>query len=214
MAAGSRGSQERDRATPASRRGAHLAAPMGGVEREAAVDGTSAAHQPHATDAGVGQPGAVAYGRVGLVLPPGVAYDRWEEIGRTLWAMEWARLWWLGDWLLYGEQAYGERQAQAEALAGYDYATLSGARWVCSRIPVEGRQPTLSFAHHREVAGLAPAEQARWLAEAERAGWSVQELRAGLRGRWTPLDELRHGWARATAQERAAFLAEVRRPAR
>ena len=116
------------------------------------------------------------YGPIGLALQPGLAYDRWEAIGRALWAMEWARLWWLGDWLLYGEQTYGERQAQAEALAGYDYATLSGARWVCSRIPVAHRHERLSFAHHRKVAGLAPAEQARWLAEAERAGWSVQEL--------------------------------------
>ena len=44
-------------------------------------DGTSAAHQPHATDAGVGQPGAVAYGRVGLALPPGLAYDQRQEPG-------------------------------------------------------------------------------------------------------------------------------------
>ena len=51
--------------------------PLGGaqgwVEREAAVDGTSAAHQPHATDAGVGPPGEVVYGRVGLGLPPSLA---------------------------------------------------------------------------------------------------------------------------------------------
>ena len=61
MATGSRGRQEWGRATAAGRRGAHLAAPMGRVEREAAVDATSTAHQPHATDAGVGQPGEVDY---------------------------------------------------------------------------------------------------------------------------------------------------------
>ena len=178
------------------------------------MGGLGAANRQHATEEGVLRASEADYGPVGLALQPGLAYDRWEEIGRALWAMEWARLWWLGDWLLYGEQAYGERQAQAEALAGYDYATLSGARWVCSRIPVEHRRPTLSFAHHREVAGLAPAEQARWRAEAERAGWSARELRAGLGGGWTPLDELRHGWARATAEERTAFLAEVGEPVR
>ena len=176
------------------------------------MGGTGAAHHWPGDDEGV-PPGAVAYGPVHLALPPGLAYARWEAIGRTLWAIEWARSWWLGDWLTYGEQAYGERHAQAEALAGYDYATLSGARWVCTRIPVGRRCRTLSFAHHREVAALEPAEQARWLAAAAREGWSPRDLRAVLRAAPTPLEALRRDWERATAEERAAFLAEVRGPA-
>ena len=158
------------------------------------------------------RPGEVGYGAVGLALAPGMAYARWEAIGRALWAMEWGRLWWLGDWLAYGECAYGERAAQAEALDGYDYATLSGARWVCGRIEAARRRPELSFAHHQEVAALAPAEQERWLAAAAREGWSVRELRAVLRAAPTPLDALRREWARATAEERAAFRAEVSGP--
>jgi hypothetical protein len=155
------------------------------------------------------RPGDVDFGAVGLALASGLPYERWEAIGRALWAMEWGRLWWLGDWLAYGECAYGERAAQAEALDGYDYATLSGARWVCSRIEAARRRPELSFAHHQEVAALAPAEQERWLAAAAREGWSVRELRAVLRAAPTPLDALRREWARATAEERAAFRAEV-----
>ena len=67
----------------------------------------------------------------------------------------------------------------------------------------------MSFAHHREVAALAPTEQERWLAAAAREGWSLQELRAVLRAAPTPLDALRRKWARATSEERAAFRAEV-----
>ena len=155
------------------------------------------------------RPGDVDFGAVGLALAPGLPYERWEAIGRALWAMEWGRLWWLGDWLAYGEQAYGERAAQAEALGGYDYATLSAARWVCGRVDADRRRPELSFAHHREVAALAPAEQERWLVAAAREGWTLQELRAVLRAAPTPLEALRREWERATSEERAAFRAEV-----
>ena len=158
------------------------------------------------------RPGDVDYGAVGLALASGLPYERWEAIGRALWAMEWGRLWWLGDWLAYGEHVYGERAAQAEALDGYDYATLSGARWVSGCIDVGRRRPTLSFAHHREVAALEPLEQERWLAAAAREGWSLQELRAVLRAAPTPLDALRREWERATSEERAAFRAEVAGP--
>ncbi len=158
------------------------------------------------------RPGAVDYGTISLALAPDVSYGRWEAIGRALWALEWGRLWWLGDWLTYGERAYGERAAQAEALGGYDYATLSGAQWVCSRIDADRRRPALSFAHHREVAALEPAEQERWLTAAAREGWSLQELRAVLRAVPTPLDALRREWERATSDERAAFRAEVAGP--
>ena len=71
------------------------------------------------------------------------------------------------------------------------------------------RRPTLSFAHHREVAALEPREQERWLAAAACEGWSLQELRAVLRAVPTPLDALRREWERATSEERAAFRAEV-----
>lgn len=160
--------------------------------------------------AGMGHPAGVEYGPVGLALPPGLSYERWEAIGRALWAIEWARSWWLGDWLLYGERAFGEPHAQAEALAGFEYATLSAAGWVARQIPPERRWRALSFAHHRTVAALEPAEQERWLTEAARAGWSPQELWAALRAAPTPLDDLRRDWERATSEERAAFLAEVR----
>ena len=157
--------------------------PMGGCRVE---DGMRRAESDDAV-----RPGEVSYGAVGLALAPGMAYARWEVIGRALWAMEWGRLWWLGDWLAYGERAYGERAAQAEALGGYDYATLSGAQWVCSRIDADRRRPALSFAHHREVAALEPAEQERWLTAAPRAGWSLQERPGVLRAVATPLDALR-----------------------
>ena len=176
--------------------------PTGGLPR---VEGGM--HRRESDDAT--RPGEVAYGAARLALAPGLPYARWETIGRALWAMEWGRLWWLGDWLTYGECAYGERAAQAEALGGYDYATLSAARWVCGRIAPDRRRPELSFAHHRQVAALAPAEQERWLTAAAREGWTLQELRAVLRAVPTPLEALRREWARATAEERAAFRAEV-----
>lgn len=158
------------------------------------------------------RPEEVDYRAVGLALAPGVSYERWETIGRALWAMERGHMWWLGDWLAYGERAYGERAAQAEALGGYDYATLSRARWVCDRLDAARRRAALSFSHHLAVAALEPAEQERWLTAAASEGWSLQELRAVLRAVPTPLDALRREWERATSEERAAFRAEVAGP--
>jgi hypothetical protein len=74
------------------------------------------------------------------------------------------------------------------------------------------RRPELSSAHHREVAAQKPATQERWLAAAAREGWSHQELRAVLRAVPTLLEALRRAWARAIAEERGAFRAEVAGP--
>ena len=51
-----------------------------------------------------GPPGSPA----GLLLPESLTYDDWRRIGDDLRGIESGVLWWIGDWLRYGERVHGE----------------------------------------------------------------------------------------------------------
>ncbi|MDR7492250.1 MAG: LmbU family transcriptional regulator [Armatimonadota bacterium] len=124
-----------------------------------------------------------------VIFDPALPYEAWEELGRALGAMARTNRWWLGDWLLAGEDLYGEEASQAlesryeqgERVTGLAYETLTNYAWVCRQVPPERRRPSLSFSAHAEVASLEPDEQERWLSLAEEQGWSSAELRRALR---------------------------------
>lgn len=121
-------------------------------------------------------PGATA---TGLTLPPGLSYETWENIGRTLGDIASAHQWWMGDWWRYGEQAYGERASQALD-SRWSFQTWMDAGWVAGKIETSRRREVLSWSHHREVAALEPDVQDEWLDRAEAEDWSRNELRQRL----------------------------------
>src|SRR5262249_45169629 len=103
--------------------------------------------------------------------------------------------WWLGDWLIYGEQAYGDRYRQVVTDTSLGYQTLRNYAWVAKAFPVSRRRDGLSFGHHSEVVALSDDEQDIWLDQAERSNWSRNRLRRELRAaksanRRTPDDEV------------------------
>lgn len=124
-------------------------------------------------------PGVVT--ETGLELPPDLTYDEWESVGRTLQRIERSVMWWVGDWLRYGERKYGETYSQALEATDYAYQTLANAAWVSGRIEPSLRRENLSWHHHKEVAALEPDEQAVWLDKATANDWPVRELRDELR---------------------------------
>ncbi|HSH45129.1 MAG TPA: LmbU family transcriptional regulator [Longimicrobiales bacterium] len=117
----------------------------------------------------------------GLELPPDLAYDDWEDVGRSLRAIEGAVQWWIGDWLNYGERKYGERYTQAIEATGYAYDTLAGAAYVARQIESCRRRQNLSWSHHKEVAALDPPEQDALLSAAADGEWSRNELRRAVK---------------------------------
>jgi hypothetical protein len=125
-------------------------------------------------------PGRVS--ATGLELRSGLPFGSWTQVGQTLARMDAAYRWWLGDWLNYGEQAYGNGYQEAIAATGLDYESCRACRWVAESIEFVRRRPKLSWSHHEEVAGLTPDEQDEWLARAEANGWTQKELRAWLKG--------------------------------
>jgi len=113
----------------------------------------------------------------GLQIPEGISFNNWSAMGRKLLGLANACAWSLGDWVIYGEQAYGQRYKLALDTTALDYQTLRNYAWVARRFDLSRRRDTLSFQHHAEVASLAEPEQELWLTRAERARWSRNELR-------------------------------------
>jgi hypothetical protein len=121
--------------------------------------------------------------RDGLLLPDGISFDSWRKLGSQVALIANCSAWWLGDWLVYGEQAYGARYEQAIADTSLSYQTLRNYAWVARAFPVSRRRDKLSFGHHVEVAALPEGEQDEWLGRAEELKWSCSKLRRGLQAR-------------------------------
>jgi hypothetical protein len=130
--------------------------------------------------------------RSGLRLRRGMPFDTWVVTGRRLSEFSSASAWWLGDWLIYGQQSYGKRYEEALKVTPLDYQTLRNYAWVARRFQMSRRRDTLSFQHHAEVAALPDADQDLWLERAERLRWSRNELRRSLSGARRSAHRVRH----------------------
>lgn len=119
-----------------------------------------------------------AWDAVALHLPEGMPFDEWAGIGRTLQQMERSVMWWIGDWLRYGERRYGETYSQAIEVTDYSVDTLRQAKWVAEAIEPCKRLHNLSWTHHRDAASLPPEQRDEALATAARDGLSTRELKA------------------------------------
>jgi N6-adenosine-specific RNA methylase IME4 len=120
--------------------------------------------------------------RAGLVAEADPTFDQWEQVGLFLRHAEGAVMWWIGDWLNYGECRWGEKYSQALEATGFAYQTLADAKWVGRRIQFSRRHEKLSWSHHREVARIDDdAEQDSLLAQAEAGGWTRSQLREAVR---------------------------------
>jgi hypothetical protein len=126
--------------------------------------------------------GAVEVGPTNLTFRRRVDYEEWAAVGPVLGAMHGASMWWIGDWILHGEHAYGETYAQALDATGLSESRLQTAVWVASVFADEScRRQQLSFEHHHTVAGLSEPERERLLDAAEEHGWSRSKLRQAVR---------------------------------
>lgn len=115
--------------------------------------------------------------KAGLQILGEVDFEDWLQIGNKLKQIEGAVMWWLGDWLNYGEATYGEKYSQALEATEYEYQTLADASYVSSAVHFSRRLENLSFWFHREVASLEPQDQDRFLDLAESQNLTIRELR-------------------------------------
>jgi hypothetical protein len=125
----------------------------------------------------------------GLRLRRGLTYDAWVNVGKRIARISDASAWWLGDWVVYGEQSYGSRYRIALRATALDYQTLRNYAWVARAFEPLRRREDISFQHHAEVAALPEADQDLWLERAARLRWSRNELRRRLRAEMPRLRE-------------------------
>lgn len=126
-------------------------------------------------------PGQVSV--VGLTLPAGLPVEQWLGIGEALKGMERSVMWWIGDWLRYGERSYGEMYSQALDATDLSYQTLRDAKWVAESVELSRRRDNLSWSHHKEVAALDRAAQDELLDLADSEGMNRNKLRAEVNRR-------------------------------
>jgi hypothetical protein len=111
-----------------------------------------------------------------------IGLETWIEQGKRLGCVGRSVGWWLGDWLIYGNQKFGEKYVRATRITGYDAQTLMNMAYVASRFPSSRRRSALSWSHHAELAALEVSEQERWLDMVEEQRMSVRSLRIEVRG--------------------------------
>jgi hypothetical protein len=111
----------------------------------------------------------------------GMSFAEWLEQGRRLGQVGRSVGWWIGDWLRFGNFAYGERYVRASRVTGYDVQTLKNLVYVAAHVEPSRRRDALSWSHHAEVVALEAAEQERWLDRAEQERLSVRCLREEIR---------------------------------
>lgn len=116
----------------------------------------------------------------GLAIPETTSFEEWCQYGEWLQSAERSLMWWIGDWMRFGEHKWGEKYAQAIAATGHSYQTLANAKWVAERIEFSRRRENLSFGAHAEVAALPAPQGDDVLEQAVREGWSVRETRAAV----------------------------------
>lgn len=103
--------------------------------------------------------------------------EEWMELGNQLVSIEKGRMFWIGDWVNYGEGKYGERYSQALSHTDYSYSTLRKAAYVCRKVPIAARRPNLTFEQHALVAALDAKSMKTVLDRAEKNGHGIKETR-------------------------------------
>lgn len=133
-----------------------------------------------------------------LVLDESMGPSAWRQVLGRILKLSDSSAWWIGDALVHGEWRYGEKYRETLETLELDYDRARDYAYVAGNVPASVRLKELTFYHHRVVAKLVPADQARWLAQARDEGWSVRRLRDELEaellepaGRPAVLEQLR-----------------------
>jgi hypothetical protein len=113
--------------------------------------------------------------------------EEWAEVGHVLAVMDRGLAFLIGDWIRFGEAAYGEMAAQVIDARTWRPETVRNYVWLAEKVPVQNRMLDrgLTVSHHQAVAALTSAKQHTWLRRAQDghdgAVWPVSRLKAAIR---------------------------------
>ena len=123
-------------------------------------------------------------GGPGLTLSEDTVFEEWDDLGKKLRYIEQFIQFKLGDWLNSGSALYGEKYSQALEDTDYAKQTLADFAWVCGKIPIESRNPHVSFGHHKVVAKLDSFQQIEELQYAQESKMTMEEFRQYIKGKY------------------------------
>jgi hypothetical protein len=114
-----------------------------------------------------------------LRISEGLDEQHWMQIGRALAHVCMSTFWWIGDFILYGKQHYGQRVAYdlAQQSTAFSKAALNRCVRVARRYPPERRVEALTFYHHSILASFLPELSDKLLAEAVEYGYTARQLK-------------------------------------
>jgi hypothetical protein len=105
----------------------------------------------------------------------------WLAVGRRLGEISRCNQWWLGDWVRYGTEKWGEKYTRAARITGYDPRSLANMASISAAFQPSRRRDNLTWSHHATVVALPQSEQEVWLDRAATERLSVADLRTELR---------------------------------
>ena len=128
----------------------------------------------------------------GLQFHQNLSFDEWNDLGQKLAPIGKSIGFIIGDWINYGETAYGEKYEEALAKTGLAYQTLMNFAYVARKVEISLRKENLDWYQHATVAKLKTDEEKRhWLDMAEQHDLSVRRLRKSINfGRLATEDEV------------------------
>lgn len=115
--------------------------------------------------------------RTSLNLPAQMSFDEWLGVGAQLNEMEQSVQWWVGDWLLFGEETFAEKLGKAAELTGYSIDRLKEARRVAAAFPVTSRSDKLGWTHYKAAVQLPAEQRVQVIRQAEAEGWTSRDTR-------------------------------------
>jgi hypothetical protein len=105
-------------------------------------------------------------------------FEDWDRVGVFLRYVHTGSQFWLGDWLNFGEAAYGEKYAQAVEHTGYELSTLQTYAWVARQVQNSNRLQDVPFGHYLNgIAALDMADQRAWIQRVVNENLSQAKLR-------------------------------------
>ena len=117
-----------------------------------------------------------------MILKPGISFEEWQLIGDQLGGIAKGVMFWIGDWLVFGEEQYGEKYAQAMEITGYSYRTVKQAKYIAKKFPPKKRDERLTFTHYTAVAGEETEKAVEMLTFAAEHELTVEDLKVHRRG--------------------------------
>ena len=120
------------------------------------------------------------------------SFEQWMKQGRELWFAKQSIQWCIGDWINFGEKAYGGKYEQALDETDYTLQTLENYAYTCRAILPTARRELVSFSNHSEVASLSEDDREYALDMLESKQWNraqVRQWKKELKGDTNPTEQ-------------------------